>query len=52
MGQPVEGADGAQQLLVLGAGALQQHGDVAVLEVLDDGAEGLGPGGVEHLQVR
>lgn len=50
-GEAVEGADGAQEAFVFGAWTFEEHGDVPVLEVLDDLAEGLGAGGVEDLQV-
>ena len=50
-GEVVERADGPEEPLVLGSRALEQHGDVAVLEVGDDLAERLGAGGVEDLQV-
>ena len=43
-----EGADLVQQPGVLGAGALEQDGDVTGGELVDDLTEGPGAGGVEH----
>ena len=51
VGEAVEGADGQQGPSVFGASTLEQHGDAPSFELGDDLAEGLGAGGVEHLDV-
>ncbi len=47
----VEGSQGTQEPFVFGSWTLQQDRDVALFEVGDDLPEGLGAGGVEHLEV-
>ncbi len=47
-----EGADGVEDAAVRRAWALEQHGDVTMLELVDDLAQGLGTGGVEDLEIR
>ena len=52
MRKVLEGADGFEDAPVGFAGSLEEHGDVAVLELVDDLAQRLGSGGVEDLEVR